>query len=351
MPCLRRIRERGFLCLGDELVYEIHEMLEPFHAVTEEAVAPLKASMLANGYNPAFPIVLYGGKIIDGRHRYAAAVGAGVVEQITAVDFRGDYADARRYAAQANTRVGLSASRRAAIAAEMVNSESGVTAFTHEGGNAYYTAGMAASDWGISDRVIKQMRGVLDYDRRYGTAIHAQTKSGEISSVAAAVRIRDDADATRQRMDAEREAAERERIEREEAERADMERRAREAEERAARLEREKAEREADEKAAAEEREAAAEAAALKRLKQRATGIDPDELDPEPLPYHVENAMNAIRKLRPASDVEIFAHLADTLMQMAEGEKWDAFIGRVGEMDEVDWDLVKNIVYAWMLED
>ena len=47
----------------------------------------------------------------------------------------------------------------------------------------------------------------------------------------------------------------------------------------------------------------------------------------------------------------MFTHLADTLMTMPEGEVWDAFIERVGRMDEEDWDYVKNIVYATMLEE
>ena len=231
--------------------YEIHELLDPFHAVTEDALAPIKASMAANGYNPNAPITLYEGKIIDGRHRYEAAVETGVVDQITVMDFVGDYAAARRHAAEANTRVGLSHSQRAAIAAEMVTSSWGgdrtqVDRSQVDGGQLAYSLSAAASDWQISERVISNMRGVLEYDRQHGTRIHAQTKAGEIASVAAAVRARDDANSAREAQ------AAREREERE-AER----RRLQEAEARAQRLEQENAAREAREREAVERREKA----------------------------------------------------------------------------------------------
>ena len=291
---------------------EIHELLEPFHAVTEDALAPIKASMAANGYNPNAPITLYEGKILDGRHRYQAAVETGRAGEITVVDFVGDYAAARRHAAEANTRVGLSASQRAAIAAEMVNvGIGGKMPESIDARGHLYSHAQAAADWQIGERVISNIRGVLEYDRQWGTSIHAQTKAGEIASVAAALRARDDADAQRERMESERLAA----------------------------AEREKAEREAE-----------AERKARETLRERATGkpkeVGPDSLDDvwRPEQYGVT----------PAAREDVWevdgmdAVLVNALMQMNE-EDWDGFIAAVRVMSDEDWDRVKDVVYSAML--
>lgn len=61
-----------------------HRLSKRFPPMTADEFLELKAK-IATGYNKAYPIVLYEGEIIDGRHRNQACVELGV-EPVT-VDF------------------------------------------------------------------------------------------------------------------------------------------------------------------------------------------------------------------------------------------------------------------------
>lgn len=74
----------------------------------------LAAHMTAHGYDASERIVLYEGKVLDGRHRLAAAIEAGVIP--TFAEFEGDADEARAYVAKKALRQHLNESQRAMLA-------------------------------------------------------------------------------------------------------------------------------------------------------------------------------------------------------------------------------------------
>ena len=58
--------------------YQRHSMSEIFPLMKEGEMKALVDSMKTNGYDKAFPIILYDGQIVDGWHRYEAAKQADV---------------------------------------------------------------------------------------------------------------------------------------------------------------------------------------------------------------------------------------------------------------------------------
>ncbi len=65
-----------------------------------ETVVDIAKDMAQNGYRQDRPIVLYEGKILDGRHRYDAALRTGT--EFTVVEFEGSWAEAVKYVASEN---------------------------------------------------------------------------------------------------------------------------------------------------------------------------------------------------------------------------------------------------------
>lgn len=194
--------------------YEIHELSDVFPPMSADEFEALKGDMAVNGFDPNFPIMLLDGAILDGRHRYQAAVETGHVDAVTTLDFVGGYAAARSYAVRANAgRRSLTAAQKAATAAEMVTTDHKGGGYRRndldhcqgendlDNGQGEYTLQAAAADWGISDRIISNMRQVLEYDSAFGTDLHAQAKRGDLSVNAAYTDMRR-ADETRKRQDA-----------------------------------------------------------------------------------------------------------------------------------------------------
>jgi ParB-like chromosome segregation protein Spo0J len=77
---------------------ENHELANFFPMQDAARLAELAEGMKKSGYRAEFPIVLYEGKILDGRNRYKAAQMAGVEPSF--VEFAGD--DAVAFVEQAN---------------------------------------------------------------------------------------------------------------------------------------------------------------------------------------------------------------------------------------------------------
>jgi DNA-binding XRE family transcriptional regulator len=76
-----------------------------------ETIGDIASDMLKNGYRPDRPIVLYDGKILDGRHRYEAAIKAAVEPDF--VEFEGTFDAAVNYVTSENVaRRHLSASEK-----------------------------------------------------------------------------------------------------------------------------------------------------------------------------------------------------------------------------------------------
>lgn len=65
-----------------------------------ETIGDIASDMLKNGYRPDRPIVLYDGKILDGRHRYEAAIKADVEPDF--VEFEGTFDAAVNYVTSEN---------------------------------------------------------------------------------------------------------------------------------------------------------------------------------------------------------------------------------------------------------
>lgn len=65
-----------------------------------ETVADIAKDMAENGYRHDRPIVVYEGQILDGRHRYEAALKTGT--EFSVVEFEGSWMDAVKYVASEN---------------------------------------------------------------------------------------------------------------------------------------------------------------------------------------------------------------------------------------------------------
>ena len=61
--------------------YQKHPQSELFPAMSSEELRSLVESMKANGFDSSFPIMLYENQIVDGWHRYQAALKAKVTPQ------------------------------------------------------------------------------------------------------------------------------------------------------------------------------------------------------------------------------------------------------------------------------
>jgi transcriptional regulator with XRE-family HTH domain len=85
-----------------------------------ETIGDIASDMLKNGYRPDRPIVLYDGKILDGRHRYEAAIKAAVEPDF--VEFEGTFDAAVNYVTSENVaRRHLSASEKEFFYVQMAN--------------------------------------------------------------------------------------------------------------------------------------------------------------------------------------------------------------------------------------
>ena len=85
-----------------------------------ETIGEIASDMLKNGYRPDRPIVLYKGQILDGRHRYEAAIKAAVEPDF--VEFEGTFDAAVNYVTSENVaRRHLSASEKEFFYVQMAN--------------------------------------------------------------------------------------------------------------------------------------------------------------------------------------------------------------------------------------
>jgi phage N-6-adenine-methyltransferase len=101
---------------------EFHELANLFPMMSDEEMKALRQDMRDNGYRVQYPVLLYEGKILDGRNRYTAATAEGI-EAIYG-DYQGD--NALQFVISANLhRRHLSAAQRASIAGKVANMKLG----------------------------------------------------------------------------------------------------------------------------------------------------------------------------------------------------------------------------------
>lgn len=105
---------------------EFHEYANLFPMMSAEEMDALRKDMRENGYRSEYPILLYEGKILDGRNRYTAATAEGI-EPIY-----GDHqdGDALQFVISANLhRRHLDATQRGVVASRLANMQCGDTAY------------------------------------------------------------------------------------------------------------------------------------------------------------------------------------------------------------------------------
>jgi len=108
-------RCRGFLLNGGNVEYHEYANLFPMISSNIKAIAK---SMAEGGFNSKTPIILYQGKILDGRHRYEATLLAGI-EPITEI-YDGD--DPLKFVVDNNlNRYHLDESQRLVVASKLAN--------------------------------------------------------------------------------------------------------------------------------------------------------------------------------------------------------------------------------------
>lgn len=133
-----------------------HPFADLFPMMSSTDFDELVASMRAEGYDPNVPIILYNGKILDGRNRYAAAKVAGVTPTFKHVQGTSDKALAfvlRRNLARRH----LSTSQRAMLAARLANASRGGDRRSDQAANLPLVSQYAAaSKLGVSERSVRK---------------------------------------------------------------------------------------------------------------------------------------------------------------------------------------------------
>ena len=145
--------------------YEVHELAYIFPAMRDDQFAELKASISRNGQRER--IVLYDGKVLDGRHRARACAELGFAAE--ARTFDGGFAEARAFVIDANiTRRHMTAGQRAMCAAAIANAKIGGDRPPDYGDcNQGYIGEITQSDagdrCGVSRKSVNEAKAVVDY--------------------------------------------------------------------------------------------------------------------------------------------------------------------------------------------
>jgi hypothetical protein len=143
-----------------EIVVEFHELANLFPLIEGAEFDGLVASIRENGLREGSPIIVFEGKILDGRNRYLACKEAGVMA--IAEDFEGTVEEARQFVIDANLhRRHLDASQRAMIAAKLATLPQGRP--TESG----QLAGIPSQDHAaellnVGERSVRRAREVID---------------------------------------------------------------------------------------------------------------------------------------------------------------------------------------------
>jgi ParB-like chromosome segregation protein Spo0J len=153
--------------------YEYHPIANIFPLMTDAEIDELAEDIKANGLT--CPIILFQGKILDGRNRYLACQRAGVVPDFweypgeTPVQFVLSLNLHRRH---------LTTSQRAAIAADVANLQDGQRAdYAAAPNGAPVTQSEAADLLGVGHRTVQRAAAVRTADPE----LHQQVRAGEIS--------------------------------------------------------------------------------------------------------------------------------------------------------------------------
>lgn len=137
--------------------YEFHEYANIFPLMTEAELEGLSADIKANGFSKEHPIVLFEGKVLDGRNRLVACNQAGIAP--TFKEYRGD--DALAYVETENlNRRNLNESQKGLCAARCLTLRARRKVSTPP--EAEVSQADAASRFGTSVSTVTRGRLVLD---------------------------------------------------------------------------------------------------------------------------------------------------------------------------------------------
>ena len=188
--------------------YENHPIAEHFPLMNKGEYARLRDSIKRNGLR--FPITLYEGKVLDGRHRYQGCLDVGVEPRFT--EFKGNAESALDYVIDANdVNRKQSKDQCAAIAAGMVTTSHGGDRTSPEQDEKIQldiTLAQSARKMDVNEKYVSQAFQVLKYD----ADLHDDVKRGDIAlgkayaAVKLAIAAREDA-ADAKRLADERAAA------------------------------------------------------------------------------------------------------------------------------------------------
>lgn len=158
-----RLSELGrFVIRKGKTMLSHHQYADLFPMMSPDEYAELLADMDASGYDPAFPITIYEGQILDGRNRYRAAQELMLEPQYCEYD--GD--DPLAFVLRCNLhRRHLNATQRAVIAARLANMQMGDNQYT--GGSANLqtqkvSQADAAAMFQVSPRTVATVKAVMD---------------------------------------------------------------------------------------------------------------------------------------------------------------------------------------------
>lgn len=98
---------------------QVHPLAALVPDMAEHEYAELRQSIQDNGFDDTWPIVLFDGMILDGRHRYRAAVEVGATPVFVTFEPKGEDSPAR-FVLRSLARRSLTAGQRAALATDML---------------------------------------------------------------------------------------------------------------------------------------------------------------------------------------------------------------------------------------
>lgn len=172
--------------------YRLHELADLFPAMIPAEYAALRASMAAHGYDPAWPVVRWRGRVIDGRHRLRACAELGIDPVYADLP---DGADPVEAVIRANlTRRHLSEGQRGMLAADLAQRRPGRLNASADA----FTQTDAAAMFGVSRSTVQRARRVQE---RAHPEVAAAVRAGEVSVSDADSLIRDEPAVQRAALD------------------------------------------------------------------------------------------------------------------------------------------------------
>lgn len=179
---------------------EIHPILEQadFWVMPDAEFAEFCEKMRVTGYKQHKRIMLFEGKILDGRHRYRAAKELGILDQLTWDYFDGTTEEAVEHVIGENTLREREGTRFQKIigVARMVKIQkrgrplNGTEVPFSENGTSvpFISLAQASRSSGFGRQYIREVCDMLAFDAKYGTDIIAMGNAGKTATQAAAQR-------------------------------------------------------------------------------------------------------------------------------------------------------------------